>query len=139
MPKKTIVRKKRNEKGNVDRMIFVNFSNHASCNWSQEQLCEAGKYGEIIDLPFPSVPAEMEEEGIACLADKCVEKIMASSQGTAPAAVMCQGEFTLAFAVTKRLRKMNIPVVAACSERIAEVKDGAKISVFRFRRFRCYE
>lgn len=121
------------------KKYFINFSNHPWYLWPAEQRTAAETYGEIVDLPFPPVPAEMDEEGISHLADQCVEKIMASVQGTVPAAVMCQGEFTLAFAVTNRLRKLNISVVAACSERIAEEKDGVKISVFRFRRFRKYE
>ena len=35
--------------------MFVNFSNHPSSLWSENQRKEAEKYGEIVDLKFPSV------------------------------------------------------------------------------------
>ena len=35
--------------------VFVNFSNHPSLRWSDEQLKVARQqYGEIIDVPFPA-------------------------------------------------------------------------------------
>ena len=33
--------------------MFVNFSNHPSSLWSENQRKEAEKYGEIVDLKFP--------------------------------------------------------------------------------------
>ncbi len=56
---------------------------------------------------------------------------------------MCQGEFTFSYHVIDCLRKANIKVVAACSERIvSEVveTDGLARKVFtsKFIRFREY-
>ena len=114
---------------------FVNFSNHPSANWSKEQIEAAEKYGEICDYPFPSISATADEEEIAALADITAEKILAMN----PEAVMCQGEFTLTYAVICRLVRHDVPVLAACSERqVRELPDGKKEVVFRFEGFRKY-
>lgn len=61
-----------------------------------------------------------------------------------PDCVMCQGEFTLALAVIRRLQANGIRCVCACSERKVveeQMKDGTtqKISRFGFQQFREYE
>lgn len=58
-------------------------------------------------------------------------------------AVMCQGEFTLSYAIIKRLKERGICAVAACSRREAEEilqEDGStrKKVVFHFEGFREY-
>lgn len=119
--------------------VFINFSNHPSSRWSQPQLSAAEKYGRVIDEPFPAVPADMDEAGVARLADEAAERILSQR----PAAVLCQGEFTLAFAVTERLKAKGVTVLAASSDRVLETEadeNGGtrKVTVFRFTRFRKY-
>ncbi len=119
--------------------VFINFSNHPSSRWSPEQLAAAEKYGRVIDEPFPAVPADMDEAGVARLADEAVARIMAHH----PTAVLCQGEFTLAFAVTERLKAKGVTVLAASSDRVLmkeedENGETRKVTVFRFTRFRKY-
>ena len=120
--------------------IFVNFSNHPSSRWSDEQLKVARQqYGEIVDVPFPSLDPCMDERAIAEIGEDCIEKILKLS----PRAVMCQGEFTLTFYVVNRLINKGISCVSACSERSSvEVmqEDGSvrKESLFLFRGFRKY-
>ena len=75
----------------------------------------------------------------ARLADETAERILAQR----PAAVLCQGEFTLAFAVTERLKAKGVTVLAASSDRALvteEDENGGtrKVTVFRFVRFRKY-
>ena len=118
---------------------FVNFSNPPSARWSKEQLAAAEAYGRVIDEPFPIVPADMDEAGVARLADEAAARILAHR----PAAVLCQGEFTLAFAVTERLKAQGVTVLAASSDRVIETErdengETRKVSVFRFTRFRKY-
>ena len=120
--------------------IFVNFSNHPSSRWSEEQLKVAGQqYGEIVDVPFPSLDPCMDERAIAEIGEDCIEKILELS----PCAVMCQGEFTLTFYVVNRLINKGITCVSACSERSSVEmmqEDGSvrKESLFLFRGFRKY-
>ena len=86
------------------------------------------------------VPADLDEGGVARLADEAMERIMAYR----PVAVLCQGEFTLAFAVAARLKAKGVRVMAASSDRVIRVAvdesgETRKTSVFRFERFRDYE
>jgi len=118
-------------------MCFINLSNHSSEGWDENQRKEAEKYGPIVDIPFPAVSSKADEEEIAVMSDDLVKRV----QDLSPAAVMCQGEYTLCFAVVRKLMDVGIPCLAACTERVAEEKkeaDGSmtRVSVFRFARFR---
>ena len=119
--------------------MFINFTNHPSAKWSSEQREAAETYGEIRDMPFPDVEPDGDEEYVSRLAEQYVTEILASR----PAAVLCQGEMTLSFAVADALRREGITVLAACSERATAEKAGAngetiKTIEFRFVRFRKY-
>lgn len=119
--------------------MLVNFTNHPSERWSDEQRQAALAYGEIVDLPFPAVPEDWDEAQLTRLAREQAEAIA----GLHPRAVVCQGEFTLTAAVVSLLLSQGIPVLAACSRRciLEEVQqDGTTVkkAVFRFTRFRPY-
>ncbi len=113
---------------------FINFTNHPSDRWEEEQRKAALEYGEIIDLPFPNVSPQGDEQYIDRMAGECVSQILQFH----PAAVLCQGEFCLAYQVICRLREKGIQVVAACSERIAREVGQKKETVFAFVQFRGY-
>ena len=123
----------------IDKQNFVNLSNHPSSKWSEKQLNEAYKYGDIVDIDFPSIRAEAGEEEITSLATVYAEQITALQ----PAAVMCQGEFTFVYALVRLLTARGIPCVAACSARsvmesVDEDGNTKKLAVFEFVRFRKY-
>ncbi|MCR5108606.1 MAG: hypothetical protein K6B28_10645 [Lachnospiraceae bacterium] len=86
-------------------------------------------------MTFPLITPDMSEEEISELADIYCKKISAK----APSAVLCQGEFTFSYALTKRLREEGITVVAACAERRIIESEGKKFTTFAFVRFREYE
>ncbi len=122
--------------------MFINFSNHPSKAWNQLQKSEAEKYGKIVDIPFPIVPAEADEKEIQNLTEQAVFEI--ERYLSAGSVVLVQGEFTLAYSIISMLNMMNIKTVAACSERIADCtvsNDGTieKKSIFRFVKFRVYK
>ena len=116
--------------------MFINFSNHPSENWLQEQLNVAGEYGVILDIPFPSVNPHDSYAQVLETAHDYFNKIISYS----PNAVLCQGEFTLAYNVINMLKAHGILVLAACSERVASEysENGAtkKVSEFKFISFR---
>jgi hypothetical protein len=119
---------------------FVNFTNHQSTSWSGEQLAEASKYGAIRDIDFPNIPAESDEKYIKKTAKHYLREIMHLE----PSAVLCQGEFSLAFAVAQALMLKGVAVLTACSERMVQISidsngDAHKTQVFRFVKFRKYE
>lgn len=119
--------------------MLLNCSNHVFENWSEEQLKVASQWGEIIDYPFPQVPAIADEVYISKQADDIVKDIRSMQ----PSVVMCQGEFTLSYMIITKLLESGIKVIAACSERKTDeviFADGhvEKRVVFQFIRFREY-
>lgn len=114
--------------------VIVNFTNHPSAKWSKEQLETAMQYGSVVDVPFPQVDPSVSAEEIRELADICVSKIMTLR----PSAVLCQGEFTLCYNVINGLKKLGVPVFAACSRRIVEEEGDTRIARFAFEGFREY-
>lgn len=119
--------------------MIINFTNHTSTNWGAEQLTAAHRWGDIIDIPFPKVPASADENYIAMLADVYCKKILNMS----PNAVLVQGEMSLSFAVIERLYHKGITVLCASSERICKsivTEEGSTIrkSIFKFVGFRKY-
>lgn len=72
---------------------------------------------------------------------KSAEKVCRTIERYHVGAVMCQGEFTLTYAIVTRLKKNGITVFAACSRRETEEirnADGStqKKVLFSFERFR---
>ena len=119
--------------------VFINLSNHPSDQWSQEQIIAARKFGDIVDMPFPVIPAEMCHEEVVALAKDYTERILKYDKPI----VMVQGEFTFSYNMVSLLLSEDITVVAACSERVTFEKtneDGTstKRVVFRFAGFRTY-
>lgn len=119
-------------------MTFINFSNHPATKWGEAQLAAARTFGEVLDLSFPNVPVEAGACDITDMADQICSQIPVD------AVVMAQGEWTLTYAVTKRLRARGTRVVVTCSRREVEETQGEdgstrKVAVFRFCGFRDIE
>ena len=93
--------------------MFINFTNHPSNRWSGNQISAAEKYGKITDVPFPAVDPAATSEEIKQLADEKTAELIALD----PSAVLCQGEMSLCFAMTSRLKKAGIKVLCATTER----------------------
>ena len=83
-------------------------------------------------------------KNIKKLQEKIVEEKLQEILKNSPDIVLCQGEFNYyTFEMVTELKKNNIPVVAATSERIVSTVIEANgssrsISIFRFVRFRSY-
>lgn len=121
--------------------IFVNFSNHPSENWNNEQISAAKSIvsgGSIVDIAFPQVSGDADESEISRTADKYAKEIISLN----PSAVMCQGEFGICLEVVTTLKNNGIKVLYSCSERktVETVIENRteKTSVFKFVRFREY-
>ena len=56
--------------------MFINFSNHPSVRWSAEQTAAAMKFGDIVDLPFPDVPAGADTAAVSGLVDEYCARIL---------------------------------------------------------------
>lgn len=113
---------------------FINFSNHESACWSEKQIQSANVYGRIIDIPFPQVDPACTEADVRRIGDEYLKRIMELQ----PAAVLCQGEFSVSYYVIRKLKLQGVTVVAACSKRNTVMDGNKKISQFEFEKFREY-
>ena len=93
--------------------------------------------GRIVDIRFPEVDPGWTNAQVNAEAERICGEI---DQYNA-AAVMCQGEFTLTYAIISRLKEKGITVLAACSRRRTEEiinDDGStqKKALYSFEGFR---
>ena len=120
--------------------IFINCTNHPSSEWNKAQQLAASLYGEIVDIPFPTIdPSATEQERQRITYESCQEITK-----HAPTAVLCQGEMGVTFMMVDYLLQKGIPVLFACSKRKATetvLKDGStqKSSQFSFHGFQNYQ
>ena len=121
-------------KKNQEEGFFVNLTNHPSKQWEEAELLAAQKYGTIVDIPFPDVDPDGNENYIARLAGEYIEKIISLH----PRAVLCQGEFCLVYSIVSYLKQKKTTVLSACSGRIVIEEKQRKQVIFRFRQFREY-
>lgn len=84
----------------MEERRFINCSNHPSANWCREQRESAEIYGKIEDFPFPDVDPGWDSTQIRVCAEKICREILENK----PNAVMCQGEFTLTYAIVEQLK-----------------------------------
>lgn len=119
--------------------MFINLSNHPSPNWSAEQLEAARLYGgDLVDLPFPAVPAAASEEEVACLAKEYAHAIISQYEPKRDV-LHVMGEMCFSFALVRLLQQAGFVCVASTTERtVREVEPGRKEVFFHFIRFRRY-
>lgn len=130
--------------------MFINISNHNSAKWSVEQTKAAKKWGNIVDMPFPNIPATWTTAQVETAAQEMARDIdnkfwsgWTGDGAPESITIMVQGEmgFTHAFVNWIREFAPGITVVTACSERVAHEtvdENGAthKTVVFDFVQFR---
>lgn len=115
--------------------IFVNLTNHPSAEWEDAQRRAALALAPtLVDLTFPTVPPDADEEAIDALAKETTGRLPAGASH-----VLLQGEWTLTVALLRALQGRRLTCLAATTDRDVTVDaDGAKTSHFRFVRFRRY-
>jgi len=123
---------------------MVNFSNHPSDKWSAAQKNAAVSaalqpfdiHVGIVDVPFPDVDPEANEEAVGLHVERSMERIL-SALAVPSEPVFVAGEFSVAFAVTAALRTRGTPVVTATTRRtVEELPDGKTVRTFKFVQFR---
>lgn len=123
--------------------MLVNLSNHVSSKWSNKQLCEAQKYGTVIDIQFPNIDPTASKAEIYRLADDYLNRIMplVRSENTThdETTVHVMGEMTFVHAFVTRAEQFNIKCIASTTQRVVEeLPDGKKTVTFEFVQFRHY-
>jgi len=121
--------------------MLINLTNHPSAGWSQEQKLKAIElYQEIIDMPFPDVDPNGDEEYIENLTNEYLNKVLEIKNRTSKKLVVhLMGELTFCFALIVKLKANRIKCIASTTKRIVEEKDGIKTSIFKFCKFREYK
>lgn len=95
-------------------------------------------YGECVDMPFPNIEPQMDEEEVNRMADDYAERIISMGEDCV-LVVHVMGEFTFCYALIRRLQNAGIRCVASCTERdVTIADDGSKTTKFHFARFREY-
>lgn len=121
--------------------MLLNLSNHPLSSWTENQISYAEKYyGKVVDLEFPQIPPDADEDLITALANDYKEiclDILSSSKDITNA-VHIMGELTFCFALVNELKKINIKCVASTTDRNSYELNGMKVSNFNFVRFREY-
>lgn len=115
--------------------MLLNLSNHPSAHWPENQINAAVVlFGEIKDLAFPQVEPVLDSLSLNLLVDEYVVRIANLN----PDAVHIMGEMTFTYRLVRQLEKRHIRCIASTTERVAEVREGIKTSIFRFVQFRDY-
>jgi hypothetical protein len=129
--------------------MFINLSNHPSEKWSDKQLEEAKKYGDVVDMQFPQISTELTSADIDALVFEYYLKIKElipvdffKREVKKSFVVMVQGEFIFTYRLVSLLKNEEIMAVAARTERVVKeiVEDGIpkKVSEFNFAGFMEY-
>ena len=118
--------------------MLINLSNHPSTDWNETQLAEAGKFGEIYDLPFPQIDPTLSPKQINELATQYFLQVQAIASPR-EAVVHIMGELTLCYQLVDMLKSLGYTCLASTSERkVKDLGDGKKEVTFEFVQFREY-
>ena len=118
--------------------MLINLTNHPSANWDVAQLQAAAHYGEIVDIPFPVIDAESDENSIETLVNEYLVQISELAKNN-QITVHIMGEMTFCFGLIAALSLQGIVCIASTSERdVIETATGQKQVNFNFVRFRKY-
>lgn len=105
--------------------MFVNLSNHPSTDWGEEQTKSALAYGEIVDVPFPSVPAFCSDKAMQKLAAKALDAVVKAAYPAREVTVHVMGEMTLTYRIVNKLKARGIRCLASTTERkVNDLGDG---------------
>lgn len=128
--------------------MFINYSNHSSQFWSAAQVKAAHCFGNVYDVQFPDVSVDDTKEDIRKLSEEQIKILeeTAKQEGKTlnQTTIMCQGEFSLTYAIVSGLKRgyPNCKVVCAVSKRdVVETQKGEvteKKIAFSFCGFREY-
>ena len=119
---------------------FINLTNHPSSLWDKAQLQAAAQYGECVDMPFPAVDPDGDEEYVDRLTDEYLQKIMEiANNEQSEVTVHLMGEMSFTVSLVEKLRNVDISCILSTSTRQSkDLGNGQKEITFNFVRFRKY-
>jgi hypothetical protein len=123
-------------------LAFWNISNHPAERWSEAQkqaALELAPEAELVDVSFPSVSPEWNEDEVEREAKKIIEGWRDALAGERRVScAMVAGEPTMCTHLVRELQTLGVACYSATTERIVEESEGEKRSRFNFVRFRAW-
>lgn len=120
--------------------MLLNLSNHSSSKWQPEQIRVARvTYGAIVDMQFPNIPPDWDEQQVKKLVEEYVNKCVQIINQTEDKvnAIHIMGELTFCYAFVKLMECCPFHCIASTTERVVTVNEkGEKVSAFNFCKFR---
>lgn len=134
-------------------MVFVNCTHHAVKSWPPEQVSAAQEYGDIMEIPFPNVPATATAGDVHKMACDLLDRFVHMAVARGDATVHLMGEHTLCGALMREYERRSAaelgggltsdPVyvdhlrfVVTANEREATYENGRRRFNWRFVAFR---
>lgn len=121
--------------------MFINLSNHPSKLWDENQLQAAAIFGQLVDLPFPNISPQANQQELEIETNRYLAKILTLKNANEhePCVVHLMGELTFCFSLLVKLQQVGITCVASTTKRqTSTTQDGRKVSQFQFVQFREY-
>jgi hypothetical protein len=115
--------------------MLLNFSNHPFEKWEKLQQENALlSFQEVVDMSFPMINPSADDLEINLLVDNYFTEI----KKLEPQAIHIMGELTFTYRMVSKLKNAGFPCIASTTKRNVTEKDGAKVSIFEFVKFRDY-
>jgi len=120
--------------------MLINISNHPHEGWQPAQRKAAKIYGNIIDIPFPTIPPKATTAQVEKMAVEYLNDILSliRQHHNPPTVVHLMGEMTFTHTLVAKLRAKGIPCMASTTERMVTVNGDIKKTIFKFTQFRPY-
>lgn len=123
--------------------IFINYSNHPTSKWSEDQLNAAKEMADrVVDEPFPQINPEATEFDVVDLAKSEINRLFQTYSGYDEFVIHIAGEMTFVTYFVSQINKWwaaNAICITSTTKRdVVENEDGSKTVKFGFVRFRQY-
>jgi hypothetical protein len=123
--------------------LFINYSNHPTSKWGEDQLNAAKEMADrVVDEPFPQINPEATEFDVVDLAKSEINRFFQTYSGYEELVIHIAGEMTFVAYFVSQINKWwaaNAICITSTTKRdVVENEDGSKIVKFKFVRFRQY-
>lgn len=123
--------------------LFINYSNHPTSKWSEEQLNAAKEMADrVVDESFPQINPEATEFDVIDLAKSEINRLFQTYSGYDEFVIHIAGEMTFTAYFVSQINKWwaadAICITSTTKRDVVENSDGSKTVKFGFVRFRQY-
>lgn len=119
--------------------LLINLSNHPYAEWQEEQREAAKIYGTCIDIPFPQIDPNADDNQLESIVDKYARQVKEYVK-TYEVTAHIMGEMCFTYRLIKRLSSIGIRCICSTSYRLVHDEDNGKRYVeFHFKKFRNYD